>query len=202
MLCLACLVSMASAQAGKMYVALLPTPSEFYALVTLFEKPCSSSEGNALYLSGTREGRVSAMGCWKLEGKSIKIEWTTGDKVPDTFESLMFKPIADDGTQVSKSSIKVLLTCSAPGWVGDILVERDEAGVLQKLTVAGEEVSFTEKATTINFTFKGKNISLSTSTGVFNFETSGMQSFMNRQIGGRDVSGTGSCKLADATKKF
>lgn len=184
-------------------MALVPTSTEYFAIVTVTEKPCVVGDANALYMSEVRSVRVSALGCWKQEGNSVKVEWTAGDKVPATFDFALFKPISDDGSKTVKQGSKVLLTCSATGWVGDILVDRDEAGVLQKLIVAGEDVSFEEKGPAINFSYKGKNISLSTSTGIFNYETTAFQSYLNnRLLGGGDVKGTGSCKLADATKKF
>ena len=200
---IACLVAMNSAFAGKTYMALVPTSTEFFAIVTVTEKPCVAGDANALYMSEVRAVKVSALGCWKQEGNSVRVEWTVGDKVPTTFDFGLFKPISDDGSKTVKQGTKVLLTCSATGWVGDILVDRDESGVLQKLIVAGEDVSFQEKGSAINFAYKGKNISLSTSTGIFNYQTSGFQSFLNnRYLGGGDVQGAGSCKLADATKKF
>ena len=192
-LCIACLFAISSAFAGKTYMALVPTSTEFFAIVTVTEKPCVAGDGNALYMSEVRAVRVSALGCWKQEGNSVKVEWTVGDKVPDTFDFALFKPVSDDGSKTVTQGSKVLLTCSATGWVGDILVDRDETGVLKKLIVAGEDVSFDEKGPAINFSYKGKNISLSTSTGIFNYETTAFQSYLNnRLLGGGDVKGTGS----------
>ena len=196
------LLIVGSANAGKVYMALVPTSSEFYAIVSIVEKPCVTGDGNAVYMSETRSGKSSALGCWKLEGTTVKVEWIDNDNVPKTFDFTNFKPISEEGPAVKKQGSKVQLNCVAPGWVSDILVERNEVGILNKLIVGGEDVTFTEKGTAINFSYKGKNFSLSTTTGIFNYETSGMQSFMNRQLGGRDVSGTGSCKLAESTKKF
>ena len=190
-----------NASAGKMYLALIPTSSQYHALVTIAEKPCTQTEGNALYASG----RTANMGCWKLEGQQVVVKWTTGE-APTEFKFEDFKLINDDGdtatAAASRQGSTTSLVCNAPGWVGDVTVERDAAGVLKKLVVSGEEVSFTEKATTINFSYKSRNISLSTTTGIFNYETSGFQSFLNRQSGRADVSGTGACKLNDSAKKF
>ncbi len=192
------------AYAGKTYMALAPTTTDLFAIVSIAEKPCNPNEGNAMYAAETPNGKVSALGCWKLDGNTVKIEWSTGDsKAPASFDFSIFKPISYDGTPVRRQGSKITLNCSAPGWVGDILVERSETGSLEKLIVAGEDVSFSEKGTAINFTYKGKNISLSTTTGIFNYETSGFQSYLNNRLfGGGNVAGTGSCKIADSTKRF
>lgn len=184
-------------------MALVPTTTEFFAIVSVSEKPCVAGDGNAIYVLENKSTKVSALGCWKLDGSTVKIEWTKGDSVPNTFDFALFKPVGDDGSSTAKQGMKTLLTCTAPNWVGDLWIERDEAGVLRKLIVAGEDASFEEKGSAINFSSKGKNFSLSTSTGIFSFETSGFQSYLNnRLLGGGNVKGAGSCKLADATKKF
>jgi hypothetical protein len=191
-----------AANAGKIYFALFPTNTQYHALVTIAEKPCTQAEGNALYASG----KTAVMGCWKLEGQQIVVKWTTGE-APAEFKFEDFKLVNDDGDSVaaaaSKRGTTTHLNCSAQGWIGDLIVDRDEAGVLKKLTVSGEDVSFSEKGTAINFSYQGKNISLSTTTGIFNFETSGFQSYLNnRLLGGGNVKGTGSCKLSDGAKRF
>lgn len=203
MFCVGCLAFISSTFAGKTYMALVPTSTEFYAIVSVSEKPCVAGDGNALYVSEQRSGRLSALGCWKQDGNTVKVEWSSGDKVPTFFDFALFKPISDDGSSTAKQGSTVLLTCSATGWIGDILVERNETGILQKLNVAGDDVNFSEKGPAINFSYKGKNISLSTTTGIFSYETSGFQSYLNnRLLGGGDVRGTGLCKLAESTKKF
>lgn len=166
------------------------------------EKPCTSAEGNALYMVG----KTASMGCWKLDGKQVRVEWQSGD-APTTFDFEAFKVVSDDGdaatAMASKKGSTTYLNCTAQGWVGDLAVERDETGVLKKLTVSGEDVSFSERGSAINFSYQGKNISLSTTTGIFNFETSGFQSYLNnRLLGGGNVKGTGNCKLSDGAKKF
>ena len=191
------------AHASKVYIALLPTCTPIHAVVTVMEKPCSASEGNALYMVG----KSASMGCWKLDGRQVRIEWQPGSTAPTVFELELFKLVSDDGDSstaaASKQGKVTHLTCVADAWVGDLIVQRDEAGILRKLTVSGEDVSFSEKGTSINFSFQGKNISLSTSTGVFNYETSGFQSYLNnRFLGGGNAKGTGSCRLGEAVKKF
>lgn len=202
-LCFASFTFFSSAFAAKTYMGLVPTSTDFYAIVSMTEKPCVAGDENAIYMAQGQSGKVSALGCWKLEGNTVKVEWTKGDRVPNHFDFSLFKPISDDGSTYSKQSSKVVLNCSAPDWVGDILVERDEFGVLKKLIVAGDDISFVESGTAINFSYKGKNISLSSTTGIFSFETSGFQSYLNnRLLGAGNVKGTGSCKLADAKRKF
>lgn len=192
-----------SAHASKAYIALLPTNTPIHAVVTVMEKPCSTSEGNALYMIG----KSASMGCWKLDGRQVRIEWQPGSNAPTVFEFEQFKLVSDDGDSATAAASKqgkvTQLTCVADAWVGDVIVQRDEAGILRKLTVSGEDVSFSEKGTSINFSFQGKNISLSTSTGVFNYETSGFQSYLNnRFLGGGNTKGAGSCRLGEAVKKF
>lgn len=190
--------------AGKIYMALIPTNHQVHVIATFMEQPCTPDEGNFLYMVEKR----ASMGCWKREGNQIKVEWFKGDPAPtNTFDFNIFKLIADDGNQSAdearKKGFKVLLNCNSQGWVGDIQIERDELGTLKKLVVSGQDVSFEENVTSINFSFKGNNFSLSTTTGIFSYETSGFQSYLNnRLLGGGNVKGTGSCKLADAAKKF
>jgi hypothetical protein len=192
----------ATAHASKVFLALIPTSGPLHAVVTVMEKPCTSAEGNALYMVG----KTASMGCWKLDGKQVRVEWQSGD-APTTFDFEAFKVVSDDGdaatAMASKKGSTTYLNCTAQGWVGDLSVERDETGVLKKLTVSGEDVSFSERGSAINFSYQGKNISLSTTTGIFNFETSGFQSYLNnRLLGGGNVKGTGNCKLSDGAKKF
>jgi hypothetical protein len=195
-------VTALNAQASKVFLALVPTNGPLHAVVTVMEKPCTSTQVNALYLIG----KAASMGCWKLDGKQVKVEWQSGD-APTVFEYDAFKMVGDDGdTAIASESKKGSVThlnCTAQGWVGDLAVERDETGILKKLTVGGEEVSFSEKGTSVNFSYQGKNISLSTTTGIFNFETSNFQSYLNsRLLGVQNDKGTGSCKLSDGKKKF
>jgi hypothetical protein len=198
------LLFIGNASAGKVYMALIPTNNQLHVIATYMEQPCTPAEGNFLYMVEKR----ASMGCWKRDGNQIKVEWFKGDPAPtNTFDFNIFKLIADDGIQSTdearKKGVKVLLNCTSQGWVGDIQIERDEVGALKKLVVSGQDVSFEENVTSINFSFKGKNVSLSTTTGIFSYETSGFQSYLNnRLLGGGNVKGTGSCNLADATKKF
>jgi hypothetical protein len=74
---------------------------------------------------------------------------------------------------------------------------------LKSVHVSGEKVSASEKANAINFSFSGMNISLSTLTGVFNYETSGFQKYLNnRLLGGGSAKGAGICKVNNAIKQF
>jgi hypothetical protein len=186
------------AYASKVYIALLPTNTPIYALVTVMEKPCSPSEGNAMYMVG----KSASMGCWKLDGQTVRVEWQTGSNAPTAFQFEQFKLVSDDGDSTTASASKqgrvTHLTCAADAWVGDVIVHRDEAGVLKRLQIAGEDVSFAESGTAINFSFQGKNISLSTSTGIFNYETTGFR----RILGERNTRGTGTCRQGDPVKKF
>lgn len=196
------LFAVTSVQASKVFMALIPTTGSTHAIVTVMEKSCTQAEGNALYMVG----KVASMGCWKQDGDKIRVEWQSGD-APTSFNFDAFKLVSDDSdnaaTVAKKRRITTHLNCTAEGWIGDLIVDRDEMGVLRKLTVSGEDVNFSEKGTAINFSYQGKNISLSTSTGIFNFETSGFQSYLNnRLLGGGNVKGTGSCKLSDGAKKF
>lgn len=188
-----------SANAGKVFMALVPSGNQFHAVVTITENACTQAEGNALFMLS---GKTS-VGCWKMDGSQVRFEWRSGD-APQRLPFDAFKLVSDDGQQANsrKTPTSTHLVCTAPGWVSDVIVERDEAGVLTKLLVSGQEVSFSERGTSITFTFNGKNIALSTSTGAFTYETSGFQSFINNQMRRPDVSGSGNCRIGDGVKKF
>ena len=69
--------------------------------------------------------------------------------------------------------------------------------------MSGELVGANEVSNAINFSFKGLNISLSTLTGVFNYETSGFQKYLNnRLLGGGSAKGAGLCKINTSVKQF
>jgi len=120
----------ATAHASKVFLALIPTNGPLHAVVTVMEKPCTSAEGNALYMVG----KTASMGCWKLDGKQVRVEWQSGD-APTTFDFEAFKVVSDDGdaatAMASKKGSTTYLNCTAQGWVGDLAVERDETGVLK-----------------------------------------------------------------------
>lgn len=208
LLLIACLswVFAASAQ-QKVMSALVPSDGETHLLVSIYERNCETNGWNAS-LANTAE---SAKGCWYQEGDLVKIKIQGVDGVR-TFPYSAFKfmgyskPQAQtqaQKTEVKKQDATVTLTCVADAWFGDIVVERNQDGTLKSLVVSGELVSATEVANAINFSFKGMNISLSTLTGAFNYETSGFQRYLNnRLLGGGSTKGAGLCKVNAATKQF
>lgn len=91
------------AHASKVYIALMPTNTPFHAVVTVMEKPCSTNEGNALYLFG----KSASMGCWRLDGQQVRVDWQTGSNAPTVFEFDKFKLVSDEvDSDTSPSSSK------------------------------------------------------------------------------------------------
>jgi len=206
LLVIACLswVFIASAQ-QKVMSALVPSDGETHLLVSIYERNCESNSWNAS-LANTAE---SAKGCWFQEGDlvKIKVQGVDGFRI-FPFSAFKFMGYSKPQAQAPKAEVKkqdatVTLTCAADAWFGDIVVERNQDGTLKSLVVSGEIVSAAEVANAINFSFKGMNISLSAITGAFNYETSGFQKFLNRELfGGGSTKGTGLCKVNTATKQF
>jgi hypothetical protein len=183
--------------------ALVPSEGETHLLVSIYERNCEPSGWNAS-LSNTNE---SSRGCWYKEGDliKIKVQGVEGVRVfPfDAFKFMGFsKPQTATAPQPKQQST-VTLSCVADAWFGDIVVERNQDGTLKSLVVSGELVSANEVANVINFSFKGLNISLSTLTGVFNYETSGFQKYLNnRLLGVGSTKGAGLCKINISQKLF
>ena len=110
--------------------------------------------------------------------------------------------VAQVATKPQENKLVTVLTCVADAWAGDVTVERNQDGSLKTVFVSGERVSANEQANAINFSYSGLNISLSTLTGVFNYDTSGFQSFLNRELRRPNAKGAGVCKVNTAQKKF
>lgn len=199
--------SLAASAQQKVMSAPVPVDGDTHLLVSIYERNCEPNGWNAS-LANTVE---SARGCWYQEGDLIKIK-IQGVEGVRAFPYSSFKFMGNSKpptqaqapkTEVKKQDATVTLTCAADAWFGDIVVERNQDGTLKSLVVSGELVSATEVANAINFSFKGMNISLSTLTGAFNYETSGFQRYLNnRLLGGGSTKGAGLCKVNTATKQF
>jgi len=205
LLVIACLSWTLTASAQqKVMSALVPSDGETHLLVSIYERNCESNSWNAS-LANTAE---SAKGCWFQEGDlvKIKVQGVDGFRI-FPYSAFKFMGYSKPQAQAPKTDVKkdatVTLTCAADAWFGDIVVERNQDGTLKSLVVSGELVSASEVANSINFSFKGMNISLSTLTGAFNYETSGFQRYLNnRLLGGGSTKGAGLCKVNTATKQF
>lgn len=190
------------ANAYKIYSAIVPDVGESHLLVTIHDKPCEASSPNA----SMRNSVSSTSGCWIQDGNLIKITLADNKDVK-LFPYADFKFMGDSKPVVPKKEepkpSKVNLTCVADSWFGDMTIERNEQGELIKLVVSGDEVRATEQASAINFSYKGMNISLSTVTGAFNYETTGFQSYLNNRLLGKpSVKGAGVCKINSGTRQF
>jgi hypothetical protein len=187
----------------KVSSALIPIDGETHLLVSIYDRNCESNGWNAS-LSNTNE---SSRGCWYQEGDLIKIriQGTDGVRVfpLDAFKFMGLSKPQNVTAQQPKQQSPITLSCVADAWFGDIVVERNQDGTLKSLVVSGEVVNASEVANAINFTFKGLNISLSTLTGVFNYETSGLQKYLNnRLLGVGSTKGAGLCKINTSAKQF
>jgi hypothetical protein len=113
--------------------------------------------------------------------------------------------VADNlaATKVNGSPKKTHLTCEADGWQLELDVERFDTGDLQRILAAGDAVSAAEKSTQITFSYDGLAFSLNTITGNFTYETSGVQSYIRKNLLGSGKSkGTGTCRVNELVKKF
>ena len=145
--------------------------------------------------------------CWYQDGDLIKVKVPNIEGVKvfpfSEFKFIGYTKPQTVAKQEEKKQGVTTLTCAADAWFGDIVVERNADGSLKSLVVSGEPVTATEQANSLNFSFKGLNISLSTLTGAFNYETSGFQRYLNnRLLGGGSAKGTGYCKVNTGAKQF
>lgn len=191
-----------SASAFQVYSAIVPNIGDTHMLVHIKDKSCDPKNGNANMITATS----NLKGCWIQDGPTIKISVLETNEVkifPKTeFKFIGDVPEASSAKTEERKASNVTLTCVADAWVGDVTIERNTDGTLQNVYVSGEKVSATEQANAINFTFNGLNISLSTLTGTFNYETSGLQSFINSQMRRSNTKGAGICKINNAQKQF
>lgn len=188
--------------AYQVFSGLYQDAGDTHLLVTIRDKACDPKAGNATI----NNIATSLRGCWIQEGPVVKITILDSSDVR-VFPKADLRLMGDlqDLAAIKSQEIKpstVALTCIADAWVGDVVVERGVDGALKSLFVSGDRVSATEQANAINFSFNGLNISLSTTTGVFNYETSGFQSFLNSEFGRKNTKGVGVCKINTAKKQF
>lgn len=189
-----------TAYAEKIYMGVFKTSTEYGAWITLREAVCNQVDGNAIIMSGKNKQN----GCWKIVDKQVKVEWLDGS-VPNFYDLDGFKLVGDTDldskpSQQAKApqSPKTNLYCQAQAWAGDVLLERDSSGVLKKMSVSGDDVSFVEKDTSITFTFNSLNIVLSNVTGMFSYESTAAAKLLfsaNRR-------GTGKCDVVEGKKRF
>ena len=190
------------AWAEKMYGALVPDEADTFSLIYIAEKVCDGAVTNAALV---RANGV-LKGCWVKDGDVVKI------RIPTLSEKAyplgVFRYMGDSNAamkseETQKVDTSVALTCAADAWTGDVIVERYADGKLKAVFVSGEKVNASEQASAINFTFNGMNISLSTITGAFNYETTGFQKYLNnRLLGSASAKGAGLCRKVGGAKQF
>jgi hypothetical protein len=163
-----------------------------------------SLDGNAILMSGNDKSK----GCWKIEGKQVRIDWLDSS-TPNFYELEGFKLVGDtkldskntnQQTQTAPvlQASKTNLYCQAQAWTGDVVLERDNTGVMKKISVGGEDVNFSEKESSINFSYNNLNITLSSVTGMFSFESTTLA----KLISGAVRRGTGKCEIVEGRKRF
>jgi len=185
-------------------LAVVPDSGETSVLATIIDRNCEAAGWNASIGNTTETLR----GCWQREGDLVKIKIPNSDVVRVIpFHALksigLTRPPQTQKSEEPKKPTTTTLSCAADAWFGDIVVERNSDGTLKSLTVSGEAVSATEVSNSLNFSFKGLNISLSTLTGAFNYETSGFQRYLNnRLLGGGSAKGSGICKINNLNRQF
>jgi hypothetical protein len=188
------------AQAQKQFAGVFKADIGFSELLTTVEKPCDKPEGNATVLSGTKR----QAGCWSKVGDDIKFEALDGSFSKSYAAANVF--LVSDGVSAPKAEAKpkkTHLTCEADGWQLELDVERADSGDLQRIVAAGDSVLAAEKSTQITFTYDGLAFSLNTITGNFTYETSGVQSYIRKNLMGSGKSkGTGACRVNELVKKF
>lgn len=190
-----------SALANEVMSALVPQGDGRHLLVTIHDKACDPKSGNVNIYST----QGSLRGCWQRDGDLIRVQLLDSSEIR-VFPRREFKlmgglnPIAKSEQQANQTTN---LTCAADAWAGDIVVERNPDGALKSVFVSGEKVEASEQANTINFSYKGLTIGLSTLTGMFNYDTSGLQSYLNNRFLGRgSAKGVGRCILNSAGRQF
>ena len=185
-------------------MAVVPSSGETSVLATIIDRKCDAVGWNATLTNTTETLR----GCWFREGDLVKIKIANSETVRvipfDVLKSIgLTRPPQTPKAEEPKKPTTTTLSCAADAWFGDIVVERNSDGTLKNLVVSGESVSATEVSSSINFSFRGLNISLSTLTGAFNYETSGFQRYLNnRLLGGGSAKGTGICKINNLNRQF
>ena len=187
-----------NAVSAPIYSALIPDAADTHILVTLHDRACDPKAGNASISNASS----SVKGCWMQEGPTYKVTLIETNEVK-IFSKSEFKFMGDSvASKPVEVKLSTVLTCVADAWAGDVTVERNSDGSLKSVFISGEQANASEQANAINFTFNGLNISLSTLTGVFNYETSGFQSFLNNQFRRANTKGAGVCKVNTSAKKF
>jgi hypothetical protein len=190
--------------AFKIYATLTPenSPNDNYLLITIYDRNCTNEEFNSKISNSTR----SFNACWTQDNENVKITNNESKEIriiPFQDFKYMGESSPAKVSSVQTKESKVTLTCVADAWAGDILIERNKDGSITNFIVSGEQISPTEQGNSINFSYKGLNISLSTLTGVFNYETSGFQKYLNnRLLGGGSTKGAGACKVNNNQKMF
>ena len=194
-----------TAFAEKIYMGVFKTSTEYGAWITLRDAPCNKLDGNAIIMSGKNKHN----GCWKIEEKQVRIDWLDSS-VPNFYDLDGFKLVGDTDLDSNKTSQqtqqqapvsqspKTNLYCQAQAWAGDVVLERDTAGMLKKMTVGGEDVSFTEKESSINFSFNSLNITLSSITGMFSYESTTAAKLLFKA----DRRGSGKCEVVEGKRRF
>jgi hypothetical protein len=188
------------ANAQKQYAGVFKADSGFGELVTTFDKSCDKPDGNASVVTGSKR----YLGCWIKVGDEVKFDALDGS-FSKSYAGSSIHLVADNlaVTKVNGSPKKTHLTCEADGWQLELDVERYDNGDLQRILAAGDAVSAAEKSTQITFSYDGLAFSLNTITGNFTYETSGVQSYIRKNLLGSGKSkGTGTCRVNELVKKF
>jgi hypothetical protein len=188
------------AHAQKQLAGVFKAEVGFSELVITFEKPCDKPEGNATVITGGKR----LIGCWSKSGDDIRFEVLDGSYSKSYAASNIFLVAENLSTPKAESKPKKThLTCEADGWQLELDVERSDNGDLQRILAAGDSVLATEKSIQIMFTYDGLAFSLNTITGNFSYETSGVQSYIRKNLmGSGKTKGTGACRVNELVKKF
>lgn len=195
-------IGASNALAEKMYAAIVPDEADAHSLISLWERTCDGAIVNAVIVSS----KIMQKGCWVRDGDLVKIKIQNGTEKLYQINEFKYMgdssaaPKIEEAKNVEKS---ITLTCVADSWAGDVVVERNSDGTLKRVFVSGEQVVASEQASAINFNFNNMNISLSTLTGVFNYETSGLQKYLNNRLFGvQSTKGAGVCRKSSSAKQF
>ena len=197
LLALTCIGLQANAQ--KQYAGVFKADAGYGELVTTLDRSCLKPDGNASVVTGSKQ----YVGCWIKVGDEVKFDALDGS-FSKSYAGSNIHLVADNlaATKVNGGP-KTHLTCEADGWQLEMDVERFDNGDLQRILAAGDAVSAVEKSTQITFSYDGLAFSLNTITGNFTYETSGVQSYIRKNLLGSGKSkGTGNCRVNELVKKF
>ncbi len=139
LLTFALICSMVSSHAAGVYSALVPDQADTHVLVTLIDRACDSTNGNAT----VRNPNKSLKGCWVQDGLTFRVSIHETNEVL-IFPRSEFKYMGDPALSAApkkqaESSFATTLTCVADGWTGRRLTKSSNKMKIGASVLLGDE---------------------------------------------------------------